>query len=86
MDYLGNKSTPTANLTITKLLINLTISMPGEIFLGIDLANFYLNTPLPNYEYVPMSGHHPRKIILPYNLHNIFNPEGWVYIETSKGM
>ncbi len=52
IDYPGNKSTPTANLTTTKLLINLTISTTGAIFLGIDLANFYLNTPLPNYEYM----------------------------------
>ncbi len=52
IDYSGNKFTPTANLTTAKLLINLTISMPGVVFLGIDLANFYLNTPLPNYEYM----------------------------------
>jgi hypothetical protein len=78
---------PTANLTIAKLLINLTISMPRLIFLGINLANFYLNTPLPNYEYVHL---HldiiPEEIILGYNLRNIFNPDGWVYIKIRKGM
>jgi hypothetical protein len=45
--------------------------MPGEIFLGIDLANSYLNTPLPNYEYMQL---HldiiPEEIILAYNLRN----------------
>jgi hypothetical protein len=39
----GNKSTPTVNLTTAKLIINSTISTPGAKFLGIDLANFYLN-------------------------------------------
>jgi hypothetical protein len=52
IDYPGNKSTPTADLTTIKLLINSTISTPGAIFLGIDLANFYLYTPLSNYEYM----------------------------------
>jgi hypothetical protein len=48
IDYPGNKATPTADLTTAKLLINSTISTPGAIFLGIDLANFFLNTPMPN--------------------------------------
>jgi hypothetical protein len=48
----GNKSTPTADLTMAKLLINSTISTPGAKFWGINLANFYLNTPMPNPEYM----------------------------------
>ncbi len=52
IDYPGNKATPTADLTTAKLLINSTISMPGTIFLGINLANFYLNTPMPNPKYM----------------------------------
>ncbi len=47
INYPGNISTPTADLTTAKLLINWTISTPEAIFLGINLANFYLNTPLP---------------------------------------
>jgi hypothetical protein len=43
INYPGNKSTPTVDLTTAKLLINSTISMPGGKILGIDLANFYLN-------------------------------------------
>jgi hypothetical protein len=52
INYAGNKSMPTANHMTTKQLINSAISKPGAIFLGINLANFYLNTPLPNYEYM----------------------------------
>jgi hypothetical protein len=85
--YPDNKSTPTANLTTAKLLINLTISMPGAIFLGINLANFYLNTPLPNYEYMRLClDIIPEEIILAYNLHDIVDPDGWVYIKIRKEM
>ncbi len=52
LDYQGNKSTPMVDLTSAKLIINSTISTPGAQFLGIDLANFYLNTPMPNPEYM----------------------------------
>jgi hypothetical protein len=87
INYPGIKSMPTADLTTAKLLISLTISMPGVIFLGINLANFYLNTPLPNYEYMHL---HldiiPEETILAYNLRNIVDPDGWVYIEIRKGM
>jgi hypothetical protein len=61
--------------------------MPGAIFLGVHLANFYLNTPLPNYEYMRLClDIIPEEIILAYNLRNIVNPDGWVYIEIRKGM
>jgi hypothetical protein len=87
LNYPSNKSTPTSDLTATKLLINLTISMPRAIFLGIELANFYLNTPLPNYEYMRLRlDIIPEEIILPYNLPATIDPDRWVYIKIRKGM
>jgi hypothetical protein len=87
IDYPSNKSTPTANLTTAKLLINSKISTPGAIFLGINLANFYLNTSLPNYEYMRLRlDIIPEEIILAYNLCNIVDPDGWVYIKIRKEM
>jgi hypothetical protein len=87
IDYQGNKSTPMTNLTTAKLLINSTISTPGAKFLGINLANFYLNTPMLNPKYMHL---HldiiPDKIIVHYNLCDIVTPDGWVYIEIRKGM
>ncbi len=87
INYPGNKITPTADLTTAKLLINSTISTPGAKFLVVNLANFYLNTPMPNPEYMCL---HldiiPNKIIAHYNLCNIVTPSGWVYIEIWKGM
>ncbi len=87
INYPGNKSMPTADLTTAKLLINSTVSMLGAIFLGINLANFYLNTPLPNYEYMCL---HldiiPEKIVLAYNPLAIVEPDRRIYIEIRKGV
>jgi hypothetical protein len=57
------------------------------IILGINLENFYLNTPLPNYKYMRLClDIIPEEIVLAYNLHDIVKPDGWVYIEIRKGM
>jgi hypothetical protein len=47
INYPSNKATPTTDLTTAKLLINSTISMPGLIFLGIDLPIFTSTPPYP---------------------------------------
>jgi hypothetical protein len=87
IDYPGNKSTQMANLTTAKLLINSTISTPGAKCLGINLANFYLSTPMPNPKYMHLRlDIIPNKIIDHYNLHDIVTPDGWVYIKIWKGM
>jgi hypothetical protein len=87
INYPGNKSTPNADLTTVKLLLNSTISTPGAIFLGMDLANFYLNTPMPNPEYISLRlDVIPDKIIVAYNLRDLVIADGWVYIAIHKGM
>jgi hypothetical protein len=87
INFPGNKRTPTADLLTTKLLINSTISTPGAVFLGIDLANFYLNTPMPEPEYLRLRlGIIPEQITVKYNLRNVVKEEGWVYVEIQKGI
>ena len=82
IDFPGNTSTPTADLLAAKLLINSTISTPGAVFLVIDLANFYLNTPMADPEYMRLRlDIIPEEIIVKYNLRNLVDEEGWVYIE-----
>ena len=44
--------TPTANLLTVKLLLNSIISTPGAKFLGLDLKDFYLNTPMEQPEFL----------------------------------
>jgi hypothetical protein len=46
IDYPGNVSTPTADLTTAKILINSVISTPGARFATADISNFYLNNPM----------------------------------------
>jgi hypothetical protein len=46
IEYPGDKSTRTAGLTTTKILINSVISTLGARFLVIDINFFNLNTPL----------------------------------------
>ena len=52
------------------------------MFLGIDLANFYLNTPMSDPEYMRLRlDIIPEEIIVKYNLQDLVDEEGWVYIE-----
>jgi hypothetical protein len=52
IDYPGNVSTKTADLTMAKILFNSVVPMPNAKFMGIDLKNFYLNTPMEGYKYM----------------------------------
>ena len=50
--YPGDVGTNTASLELFKLLRNSVLSYKGARFSSIDLKIFYLNTPMPNPEYV----------------------------------
>ena len=52
--YSGDVRTPTADITTAKLIINSTISMPGARYMCCDLENFFLVTPLSQYEYIKL--------------------------------
>ena len=75
------------DLLTAKLLINSTISTPGVVFLSIDLAIFYLNTPMPKPEYMRLCLDNIHKeIIIKHNLRDLVSKEGWVYVKIQKGM
>jgi hypothetical protein len=44
--------TNTTSLKLIKLLLNSVLSYPAAGFSSINLKNFYLNTPMPDPEYV----------------------------------
>ena len=46
IDYLFDLSTPPADITAFKLLINLVLSTPQAKFMTVDIRDFYLNTPM----------------------------------------
>ena len=86
IDYPGNLSMKVADMTTFKLLVNSTLSTPGAKWLGLDVKNYYLGTPMANYEYmfIPLN-QIPQEIIDHYNLHNIVH-KGQVYVEIRRGM
>jgi hypothetical protein len=79
---MATKSTPTVTLVTAKLLINSTISTPKAKFYGMDLSNFYHMTPMKEYEYMQLRLKLiPDKIIRQYNLRDLVDEQGWVYVE-----
>lgn len=86
IDYPGNVSTPTSDLTTAKILFNSVISTKNAKFTAFDISNFYLNNPMDRYEYmrIPMS-QIPQNIITQYNLQEL-EQNGFVLVEIRKGM
>jgi hypothetical protein len=84
--YLGNKTTKTADIGTVKILLNSTLSTPGARFATIDLKDFYLETILPEPEYVRIPVRVLSKRILDlYKLHDKIH-NGHVYCKVKKGM
>ena len=52
VDYPGNVSTPTADMTTAKLIMNGTVSTPNATYHCFEISNFYLNTPMARHEYM----------------------------------
>ena len=53
----------------------------------MDIANFYLMTPLSRPEYIRVSIRDiPEEIIQEYNLQSIVTDDGMIYIKANRGM
>jgi hypothetical protein len=86
IDYPGKVSTPTADLTTVKLLLNSVISTPGARFATADISNFYLNNPMERYEYMRIPVRDiPACIMHQYALTPLIHT-GHVMVEIRKGM
>jgi hypothetical protein len=86
IEYPGDKSTCTAGLTTSKIIINSVISTMGAKFLVIDINNFYLNTPHGRFKYMVINlSSLPQETIDKYDLINLAHDRK-VYIEIQKGM
>jgi hypothetical protein len=67
--YPGDVGTNTASLELLKLLLNSVLSWKGAHFSSINLKNFYLDTPMPDPEYVCIKIFYiPDEFINEYNL------------------
>jgi hypothetical protein len=86
IEYPGDVSTPTADLTTTKVLLNSTLSTSGARFMTTDIKKIDLITPLDRFEYMRLSlALLPDEIVSQYNLLDIAI-DGYVYLEICKGM
>jgi hypothetical protein len=86
LDYSGDMATSTADITTFKILINSTLSTTDAAMMMMDIKNYYLGAPLPWYEYMRMLlSRFLEEIVSKYNLTTLAI-DGWVYIETRKGM
>ena len=85
--YDGNVvSTPGADLTSVKCLLNSVISTLDARFMTMDIKDFYLNNPMEQYEYmrIPIKDI-PLCIMEIYQLADIMH-NGYVPVEIRKGM
>jgi hypothetical protein len=84
--FLGDVGTNTASLElIVKLLLNSVLSCPGAHFRSIDLKNFYLDTPMPDPEYVCINiADILAEFIEEYKLEGL-DHDGWIYFKLCQG-
>ncbi len=83
--FPGDVGTNTALLELVKLLLNSVLSWKGARFSSIDLKNFYLDTPMPDPEFVRIKiSDIPAEFIEEYNLTGK-DRDGWIYFEIHQG-
>jgi hypothetical protein len=80
IEYPGEVATKTADLTVTKAILNSVCSTKAALYMNMDIKKYYIGTPLERYEYVciPISMV-PDKIMDEYNLHALVH-NGYLYI------
>jgi hypothetical protein len=86
IEYAGNTSTPTADLTTAKLVFNSVVSTPDAEFATGDISDFYLFTDMDECEYmwIPIQFLNA-EVIAAYKLEDLI-VDGRVLAEISKGM
>ncbi len=83
--FPGDVGTNTASLELFKLLLNSVLSCKGARFSTIDFKNFYLDTSMPDPEYVRIKiSDIPVEFIEEYKLAGS-DCDGWIYFEICQG-
>ena len=86
INYPGELTTRTADLTTSKIMWNSTISTPGARYAASDAKNFYLATPMDDPEYMRIAAELiPQEFIDAYNLKDKIK-NGYVYMRIIRGM
>ena len=85
--YPGDVSTPTVEMMTVKMHLNSVISTKGAQYCTIDIKDFYLNTPMEKPEFMRMKINDlPPEFVALYNLNEIADQNGTVYMRIQKGM
>jgi hypothetical protein len=76
VDCHGKMETKTADLPVTKAIINSVISTKAALYMSMDIKNYYLGIPLGRYEYVKIPGSMvPNRITEEYNLYDLIHSD-----------
>ena len=87
LDFTWNISDPTASVTTEKCVFNSVLSNPGARCLLDDIKFFYLNNILPDPEFMRITLKiTSQSIIDSYNLTELVNNQGWIYMNIKKGI
>jgi len=87
INYPEDVGTPTADMLVFKCLINSVVSTKGAKCLMLDVKDFYLNTPMKQYEYMRLkTADIPDEIIKEFKLDQKVTTDGFIYTEIQKGM
>ena len=86
INYPGELSMRTADLTTSKLMWNSVISTAGARYMCLDIKNFYLSAPLDRYKYMKMPLNlFPNWIAKQYDLkQHALN--GYIYLEMRRAV
>jgi hypothetical protein len=89
LDFPDDPASPASGLLETKLLLNSVISdaSKGARFMGLDIQDYFLASPMHRPEYMRIHlQHFSPDIIEQYDLLSLVADDGYVYIEINKGM
>jgi hypothetical protein len=86
INYPGELSTQTADLTTSKLMWNSILSTAGAKYMCLDIKNFYLMAPFDRFEYMKMPiDLFPEWIVKQYKLmKHVLN--GFIYLEMQRAV
>jgi hypothetical protein len=87
VNYPNDCSTPTVDLLTVKLMLNSIVSTPNAKFMTTDSKDFYLLTPIGQYEYFIMKLElFSQDVINEYGLKNKVDADGNIFCEVKRGM
>ena len=89
LSYDDDPGSPAASLLETKIMLNSVISdaHKGARFMGLDLKDFFLATPMTRCEYMKIHyKHFPDDIKEQYGIDELKTDNDYVYVKIKKGM